>query len=543
MTQEIFNRAFEIGRILDPETRTVEAVISTEHPVLRWDGVEILEHSLDAIDLSRGALPLIVAHDTSSLPVGIVESLSLQGKELRGVLRFSKNSDSIWTDVQDGILKNVSIGYRVIEKSVKKDGKYTVTKWQPYECSLVAAGADPKAQIKRTFETGVVKKMDVNDLKKDRKAAQDEMRSIAETAEMTEEQTARLRELKADVEKMNLRIEALSLTETDTGSTKQRCQLEISEPNGREFRSTAEYQRIYDKFLRQGKSSLYPDEIRALTVGSDPSMGYVVPTSFETKIVEGLKENNIMRSICTVIPTTSDRNIPIEDEEAEAYWTGEGKVYTETDMSVINKVLGAHKLTCLIKCSEELAFDSGFDMTTYISGKFGRKMGDKEEAAFISGDGVSKPKGVALDAELGKTSANSALLVFDEILDLVHSLGRAYRKRAVFMMSDDALKLIRKIKDGESRYIYQESLQLGEPNTLLGRPVYISEAMPLPTAGNTAILYGDFSYYWIADRAGRYFQQLNELYAESGMIGYRANQRTDGKLILPEAVKKLVMKA
>jgi len=170
-------------------------------------------------------------------------------------------------------------------------------------------------------------------------------------------------------------------------------------------------------------------------------------------------------------------------------------------------------------------------------------MGDKEETALMVGSGSGQPTGVTVDAEVGKTSASPTAITADEIIDLVHSLGRSYRKRAVFMMADNTLLLLRKLKNTDGDYIFQESLKAGEPSTLLGRPIHISDSMPAATAGLKSILFSDLSYYWLADRTGRYFQELRERYAELGQIGYKANQRVDGKLILPEAVQVLQMHA
>ena len=282
-------RSCKIGKIRSVEARTVEAVISSEYPVPRFQGDEILVHTPEAVDLSRSPLPLIIAHDDTTLPVGIVEELALDGTKLRGVLRFSKNQDSVWQDVQDGILRNLSIGYVTMQIEPPEKGEYRVTKWQPYECSLVAAGADPTAQIGRNFNNKDSKKMDINDLKQTRKASMDKMKNLAETKDLTDEQKTELRTLKAEVEDINLRIESLEMTTDDTGAdTRQKPRIEIMEPTSRDFRTDKEYIRVYDKFLREGRGSLYADEIRTLTIGSDPSMGFAVPESFETKLVKAL---------------------------------------------------------------------------------------------------------------------------------------------------------------------------------------------------------------------------------------------------------------
>ena len=131
----------------------------------------------------------------------------------------------------------------------------------------------------------------------------------------------------------------------------------------------------------------------------------------------------------------------------------------------------------------------------------------------------------------------------DELVDLYHSLKAPYRNNAVFVTNDATVKAIRKLKDGNGQYLWQPSVRLGEPDTLLNRPLKTSVYVPEIAAGTKAVAFGDFSYYWIADRQGRSFQRLNELFAATGQVGFKATQRVDGKLILAESVKVLQMKA
>ncbi|MBF0232499.1 MAG: phage major capsid protein [Desulfamplus sp.] len=533
-------RDFKLGRILDEENQTVQAVVSTEFPVKRYSGFEILDHNPESIDLSRAPLPLLSAHNDDRLPIGIVDDFTVENGELRAVIRISKNKKYIWEDIKDGIIRNVSIGY-VVETSTKsnKHNEYRVTRWMPYEVSLVSAPADPKAQILRKKE--II--MDVNDLKKERKIKIGEMKTLAGQAEIDEEQTKEIRGLKERIETLNLQIDALETDIPEKTERKVKQHIEVHEMDAREFRATKDYERLYDKFLRVGRSALYPDEIRSLTIGSDPSMGFVVPESFETKLVKALDENNVMRSICKVIKTSSDRHIPVVTGNTTAHWMNEEDSYTASDVTVAQKTLGAHKLGVLTLASEELAHDTGFNLGSFIAEDFGRAMGDKEEDSFVNGDGVNKPSGVLLDAELGDTTASASAITAPELLDLVHSLKRPYRKRAAFLMNDSTLKMIRQLEDTTDRFIYEESLKVGEPSTLFGRPVYVSDAVPEVAGSAKVILFGDFSFYWIADRTGRYFQELRERYADTGQIGYRGNERIDGKLILPEAVKYLQMHA
>lgn len=110
-------------------------------------------------------------------------------------------------------------------------------------------------------------------------------------------------------------------------------------------------------------------------------------------------------------------------------------------------------------------------------------------------------------------------------------------------MNDSTISAIRKLKDNQGQYLWEPSLVAGTPNRILGCPVLTSPFMPTLDAGAKTIAFGDFSYYWIADRQGRTFKRLNELYAATGQVGFLGNQRVDGKLILPEAIKVLQQKS
>ena len=127
-------------------------------------------------------------------------------------------------------------------------------------------------------------------------------------------------------------------------------------------------------------------------------------------------------------------------------------------------------------------------------------------------------------------------------MDLFYSLRAPYRRSAVFIMNDSTVKALRKLKNGSGDYIWQPSVTAGTPDTILNRPVYTSPFVPVLGSGAKPILFGDMNYYWVADREGRRFQRLNELYAPNGQVGFLSSERVDGKLILPEAVKCLQMK-
>ena len=131
----------------------------------------------------------------------------------------------------------------------------------------------------------------------------------------------------------------------------------------------------------------------------------------------------------------------------------------------------------------------------------------------------------------------------DDLFSLVYSLKAPYRRNAKFLMKDSTVAAIRKLKDANGVYMWQPSLQAGEPDKLLGYDLFTSPYVPEIGSETLPVGFGDFSNYWIADRAGRTVQRLNELYAGNGQVGFIATQRVDGKVILAEGIKLLKMKA
>ena len=290
-----------------------------------------------------------------------------------------------------------------------------------------------------------------------------------------------------------------------------------------------------------------PSVLNALQEGTDSEGGYLVPDEFERTLVEALEEENVFRTLAHVIKTSSgDRKIPVVASKGSASWVDEEGAYQESDDAFSQVSIGAYKLGTMIKVSEELLADSVFDLEAYISKEFARRIGAREEESFFNGDGKGKPLGILAatgGAEVGVTAASATAITADEVIDLFYSLKAPYRKNAVWLLNDATVKQIRKLKDSTGQYLWQPSLVAGTPDTILGRPVKTSAFMPTAAAGAKTIAFGDFKYYWIADRQGRTFKKLSELFAATGQVGFMGTQRVDGKLILPEAIKVLQQKS
>ena len=244
------------------------------------------------------------------------------------------------------------------------------------------------------------------------------------------------------------------------------------------------------------------DVKNVLEIGTDANGGYLVPDEYEKQLVQALNDENFFRSLAHVIQTQSGTHtIPVVASHGTAAWMDENGL---------------------------------------------RRIGAAEEEAFLTGDGKKKPEGVFTKVKADKdatTEIANTNISFDAIMDVFHSLRSVYRNRATWILNDSTVKALRKIKDNNGNYIWQPAVTAGQPDMNLNRPYKTSIYAPELAAGNVPLLFGDFSYYWIAERQGRSFKRLSELYAANGQIGFLASERVDGRLILPEAVRGLSIKA
>ena len=306
------------------------------------------------------------------------------------------------------------------------------------------------------------------------------------------------------------------------------------------FRARKEYKDAMISALR----SNFRNVSNVLQEGVDADGGYLVPEELDRKLVEKLNEENIFRGFADIITTGGERKINIADGDPAASWIEEGGALVFSDAKFKQITLDAHKLHVAIKVTEELLYDNVFNLESYIVKKFAQALSNAEEDAFLNGNGTGKPVGI-FDATDGGTIAevlNTASIKTDDLLNLIYDLKRPYRKKARFIMNDKTIGAIRKLKDNNGAYLWQPSVQAGEPDKILGYPVHTSAFCPQMEAGKPFIAFGDFSYYKIGDRGTRSFAELKELFAGNGMVAFVAKERVDGKLTLPEAIQIMKVK-
>ena len=230
-------------------------------------------------------------------------------------------------------------------------------------------------------------------------------------------------------------------------------------------RATAEYREDFGRALR-GKPLLH----NVMSEGVDADGGFLVPEEFERQMVAGLEETNIIRTLAKVISTSAERKIPVAATHSAAQWTPENAAYTESNPTFAQKTIDAFKLTDLAKVSIELLQDSVFDLEGYISNEFSRAFGVAEEEAFCVGTGTGQPSGIFTEngGTVGVTAGSASAITVDNLIDLIYALKSPYRRNAVFLMRDITVSGLRKLKDSNGAYLWQPSVQAGEPDRLLG---------------------------------------------------------------------------
>lgn len=357
---------------------------------------------------------------------------------------------------------------------------------------------------------------------------------------LSAEDAATYDKMEQDVVDMGKAIERLEKQAAIDNELKQPINEPIRSNPGGEMktgRASDEYRQAMLKALRTNFRRV--DDV--LQEGADETGGYLVPEEYDRRLLDVLDEENIMRGLATKITTSGEHKINIAATKPAASWIEEGAALTFGEATFDQILMDAHKLHVAIKITEELLYDNAFNLENYIITQFGKAIGNAEEDAFLNGDGKGKPEGLFTKAPVGVTTT-AADIKADDVLDLIYSLKRPYRKNAAFIMNDQTIAGLRKLKDGQGNYLWQPSFQAGEPDRLLGYALYTSAYVPTVAAGQVVAAFGDFSYYNIGDRGTRSLQELKELFAGNGMIGYVMKERVDGKLVLPEAVQTLKIK-
>ena len=262
---------------------------------------------------------------------------------------------------------------------------------------------------------------------------------------------------------------------------------------------------------------------------------YFLPEESDKKYREALKEQSLFRNICTVIPgPKGDSTIFVSDTEDKAEWmTPETDLQKNTDEFDRIK-LPAHVLSVLTTLDEDMVLQEQFDLESHLINRMAKSFADGEEDAFINGDGEYKPYGILDDTKGAEVGYSTATIGYHDVVKLYFSVKKKYRKRGCWLMNDETAYALRTLQDAGGTYIWNHN-----NNTILGKPVYISDFMPNPEQGKKPIAFGDFRHFWIVDRLPLCVRDIRELYATDGHIGYLGHEYLNGILVTQEAIKVL----
>ena len=308
------------------------------------------------------------------------------------------------------------------------------------------------------------------------------------------------------------------------------------DPTAEERKIEAEYAVAFKDMLHTGMPQ------KALRRGSAGSGNFIVPDTFEQKLVKGLTEKSVLRKLCTVLKTNTTMRIPTIIADGEATWIPENEPVQFSEAVYGEIVLDAYKLAHKVIVSDEMLEDAQFDVEDYIRQLFVESVSAAEELALFIGDGNGKPTGLLHQASTGWVSEKAGDITYDDILNLIHSVKSPYRKNAVLVMSEDAITKLLSIIHYHGDSPWDVSLKDGTTKTLFGYPVYTTNYLDRVLPGTKPVLFGDFSYFWIGERGKRSAKRLIERYADTGQVAYITTERIDAKLVLPEAIKSLEIK-
>lgn len=362
---------------------------------------------------------------------------------------------------------------------------------------------------------------------------------------------ARLTEVSSDIERLNKMAALDKIDRSQVVTT-------TGEPTARRGGDgEAEKQRYSDAFgiyLRGGMDRLTSEQrnlmmdqqvdLRAMGGNTDIGGGFTVPDEFRNIMTETMKAFGGVFGLAEVITTSTgaDLNWPTNDDTSnEGEILGENTAAGEQDIQVGGKKLKAYTFSSKqVRLSLQLMQDSAFGLESWVPKKLGERIGRRAARAWTTGTGVDQPEGITTSAIVGKTGANgqTTSIIYDDLVDIEHSVDVAYRANAQYLMHDLMLKVIRKLKDTQGRPLWQPIPAPGFPATINGFQYNIDNSMPVPAASAKSIAFGDFKAgYLIRQVLDVQTLRLVERYAEYLQVAFLGFSRMDGMINDSSAIR------
>lgn len=377
-------------------------------------------------------------------------------------------------------------------------------------------------------------------------AAESENRDLtAEERTNWDQAEERLTVVSGDIERLNRMAQLSQIDRSQIVST-------TGEPGndrrgGDADEQTRRYNEAFGIYLRGGMDRLTPDQrnlmmdhqvdLRAMGAGIDTAGGFTVPDEFRNLMTETMKAFGGLLSLADVIPTSTGADLkwPTNDDTAnEGELLGENQPAGEQDLQLGGKTLKAHIFSSKqVKLSMALLQDSAFNLDQWVPKKLGERIGRRAARAFTTGSGADQPEGLTTAAVVGKTGAagQTTSITYDDMIDLEHSVDSAYRPNGRYLMHDQTLKVIRKLKDAQQRPLWVPIPAPGFPATINGFEYTLDNSMPVPAASAKSIAFGDFKAgYVIRQVQAVQTLRLVERYAEYLQVAFLGFARMDGAI-------------
>jgi HK97 family phage major capsid protein len=278
-------------------------------------------------------------------------------------------------------------------------------------------------------------------------------------------------------------------------------------------------------------------ENRALASGTGSAGGYTVPQGFLNELQKARKFFGGMLNVARVINTQTGNQLPIptvNDTSNVGEIVAENSAVTNQDVTFGQVVLGAYKYSSkMVLVPIELLQDSAFNIEQYLAETLGERIGRINNTHYTIGTGTGQPQGVVTGATSGKVglTGQTTSVIVDDLIDLEHSVDKAYRSKGKYMMNDLSFRNIKKLKDSQGRLIYSAGLQFGAPDTILGYAVEVNNDVATMSANAKSILFGDFSNFFIRDVMSVDVVRFGEKFMDQGQVGFLAFSRTDSKFV------------
>jgi len=306
--------------------------------------------------------------------------------------------------------------------------------------------------------------------------------------------------------------------------------------------------RAFGVYLRRGAAALNAEEQRALTVAVDASAGYLAPPEYGNEILRSVTEFSPIRAYARVMQIAGPEiRYPKKLTGTNAQWVSEIEDRPESTLTFGQITLTPYELATFVDVSKQLLEDAAYDVEGELRLSFAEDFGFKEGAAFVNGDGTGKPKGILQATGIQQVVTGAAATLgsapADLLIDAMSKLPNAYAQNGAWLMNRTTLASIRKLKDTQGAYLWQPSIQVGAPSTLLGRPIIEAVDMPNVGAGAFPIVFGDFSGYRIVDRVGVSVLVDPFSKATNGITRFHARKRVGGDVTHPDKFVKVKVAA